>query len=260
MRKEFQMERKFFKINQMFFMVITSLSLLGAVGCLIYGLSLRNATANDTITQPTPTYEQLKRDKAAEKAENERSKTQRDAQAAQPGERMPQANPEAIPAEHLDVLNSIEKSLVSFSQKSNQISPPDKIRFRIFKRADGYSKYLSAAGLLRQLNAEAKALEADAERIKSMPSTDPEYITWALFLDHFFTQAEENILEQRRNIEEENAKAERKRLMSNWVLYGAAAAFNIFILFTMFLVILSMERNTYMLRQIQEGLNKNISA
>ena len=56
-------------------------------------------------------------------------------------------------------------------------------------------------------------------------------------------------------IARERENAAEKNLLSKIVLYAAAAAFGVFIFFTMFLVILSMEKNTYILRQIQERLD-----
>ena len=248
-------ERKFFKINQLFFFVITSLSLLVAIGCLVYGLNLHGAKATEKFSQPTPSYNQLKADKAQEKAAAERRKTQQEARAAQTGESAAPVNPEAIPAEYLDVLNSIEKSVVSFANKANQKVPSDRLRFLVFKTADRYSPYFPVSSLLRQLDVEAKALDADADRIRALPQSAPDYITWAIFLENFFLQVDKDIDLQKMRIARERENAAEKNLLSKIVLYAAAAAFGVFIFFTMFLVILSMEKNTYILRQIQERLD-----
>lgn len=250
-------ERKFFKINQLFFFGITSISLLVAIGCLVYGLNLHGAKANEKFTQPTPSYGQLKADKAQEKAAAERRKSQQEARGAQSDETAPPVNPEAIPAEYLDLLNSIEKSVVSFAHKASQKVPSDRLRFLVFKAAERYSPYFTVDGLLRQLDVEAKALDADADRIRALPQTAPDYITWSLFLDNFFAQIDKDIEQQKLRIATERANAAEKNLLSTVVLYGAAGAFGVFIFFTMFLVILSMEKNTYILRQIQERLDAN---
>ena len=179
-------ERKFFKISQLFFIVITSLSLLGAVGCFIYGVSLHGATANEKLTQPTPTYDTMKAAKAQEKAALERQKELLAAQASKNPGRIAPVNPEAIPPEYLDLLNSIEKSLVSFAHKANQISPSDKLRFKIFKTAERYAGLFATNSLLSQLDVEAKALEADSERIKNLSTTDPDYISCHLWRHRLF--------------------------------------------------------------------------
>ena len=174
-------ERKFFKISQFFFFVVTSISLVTAFGLGLYGLYLHNASPQERFTQPTPSYERLKRERAQAKAAVEQAKAQQQAPATPQGDKTPPANPEAIPAEYLDVLNSIEKSIVSFANKAQQLSPGNKLRFRIYKAATQYTAHFSVSSLLAQLDVEAKALEADADRIRALPQTAPDYITWALF-------------------------------------------------------------------------------
>ena len=251
-------ERKFFKINQVFFFVITSICLLAAIGGLVYGLNLHGAKANEKFNPPTPSYAQLKAEKAQEKANAEKRKAQLEARGAQSGETAAPVNPEAIPAEYLDLLNSIEKSIVSFAGKANQKAPSDRLRFLIYKSADRFSPPFTVDGLLRQLDVEAKALDADADRIRGLGQTAPDYITWPVFLENFFWQIEKDINAQNKRIAEERKIATEKNILSNYVLYGAGAAFGTFIFFTMFLVILSMEKNTYILRQIQERLDGQI--
>lgn len=251
-------ERKFFKINQIFFFVITSICLLTAIGGLVYGLNLHGAKANEKFNQPTPSYAQLKAEKAQEKATAEQRKAHLEARSGQSGENAAPANPEAIPAEYLDLLNSIEKSIVSFAGKANQKAPSDRLRFLIYKSADRFSPPFTVEGLLRQLDVEAKALDADAERIRGLGQTAPDYITWAIFLENFFFQIEKDINIQTKRIANERKLAADKNELSNYVLYGAGAAFATFIFFTMFLVILSMEKNTYILRQIQERLDGQV--
>lgn len=251
-------ERKFFKINQIFYFVVTSLCLLAAIGGLVYGLNLHGAKANETFNPPTPSYAQLKAEKAQEKANAEKRKAQLEARGAQSGENAAPVNPEAIPAEYLDTLNSIEKSIVSFAGKANQKAPSDRLRFLIYKSAARFSPPFSVDGLLRQLDVEAKALDADADRIRALGQTAPDYITWAVFLENFFMQIEKDIEIQANRIAKERELAAQKNILSNLVLSGAAAAFGAFIFFTMFLVILSMEKNTYILRQIQERLDSQL--
>lgn len=72
------------------------------------------------------------------------------------GDKTPPANPEAIPAEYLDVLNSIEKSIVSFANKAQQLSPGNKLRFRIYKAATQYTAHFSVSSLLAQLDVEGQ--------------------------------------------------------------------------------------------------------
>lgn len=250
---KYPVERKFFNISQVCFFVVASLSLLTAACCLIYGLILHNAAANESMAQPSPTYEQLKRDKAAEKAELERLKAQKDTQVTHTAEKPPM-NTDAIPVEFIDILNSIEKTLVSFSRKSGQVAVSDKLRLLIFRRADTYTRYVSVSNLLRQLDNELKVLERDADHFKDMQPEAPDYITWQTFLEYFFAQVDKSIREQHMRIENEKKEALIKQQASGIVLYGAAGAFFIFIFFTMFLVLLSTERNTFILRKIQEGL------
>ena len=145
--------------------------------------------------------------------------------------------------------------MVSFANKANQKVPSDRLRFLVFKTADRYSPYFPVSSLLRQLDVEAKALDADADRIRALPQSAPDYITWAIFLENFFLQVDKDIDLQKMRIARERENAAEKNLLSKIVLYAAAAAFGVFIFFTMFLVILSMEKNTYILRQIQERLD-----
>ena len=233
-------ERKFFKISQFFFFVVTSISLVTAFGLGLYGLYLHNASPQERFTQPTPSYERLKRERAQAKAAVEQAKAQQQAPATPQGDKTPPANPEAIPAEYLDVLN--------------------KLRFRIYKAATQYTAHFSVSSLLAQLDVEAKALEADADRIRALPQTAPDYITWALFLDDYFAQIDSSIAAQRRSIAQEREQVMLKKAQSGVVFYTAAIALGVFIFFTMFLVVLSMEKNTYVLRCIQENLEKHPDA
>jgi hypothetical protein len=257
-------ERKFFKISQQFFFIITSVSLAIAVGCFFYALHLYTATPKEKISQPTPSYTDLLAKKAREAAAAERQKARQEARKeAAPtsnAEPAPPKNPESIPAEYLDTLNSIEKSIVSFANKARQVAPSDKLRFRIYKAAERYTAYVAIPALLQQLDAEAKKLEADAERIRSLQQSAPDYITWAEFLDNFFEQIDINIAEQEKNINIEKEQVRLKKAFSYFIFYTAAVAFCVFILFTMFLVIISMERNTYILRSIHERLQKEEAA
>ena len=253
-------ERKFFKISQFFFFVVTSISLVTAFGLGLYGLYLHNASPQERFTQPTPSYERLKRERAQAKAAVEQAKAQQQAPATPQGDKTPPANPEAIPAEYLDVLNSIEKSIVSFANKAQQLSPGNKLRFRIYKAATQYTAHFSVSSLLAQLDVEAKALEADADRIRALPQTAPDYITWALFLDDYFAQIDSSIAAQRRSIAQEREQVMLKKAQSGVVFYTAAIALGVFIFFTMFLVVLSMEKNTYVLSCIQENLEKHPDA
>ena len=234
-------ERKFFKISQFFFFVVTSISLVTAFGLGLYGLYLHNASPQERFTQPTPSYERLKRERAQAKAAVEQAKAQQQAPATPQGDKTPPANPEAIPAEYLDVLNN-------------------KLRFRIYKAATQYTAHFSVSSLLAQLDVEAKALEADADRIRALPQTAPDYITWALFLDDYFAQIDSSIAAQRRSIAQEREQVMLKKAQSGVVFYTAAIALGVFIFFTMFLVVLSMEKNTYVLRCIQENLEKHPDA
>ena len=78
------------------------------------------------------------------------------------------------------------------------------INFRIiFKNADRYSPFFPVSSLLRQLDVEAKALDADGDRIRALPQSAPDYITWAIFLENFFSQIDKDIELQKVRIAKE---------------------------------------------------------
>ncbi|MBG3878832.1 hypothetical protein FVW20_17965 [Desulfovibrio oxamicus] len=245
------LERKFFKIANVFMMIVASLALLSAIGGAIYGLMLQSSHVNSTITQPTANYSALKADKTNQKA---RKQARAEAATAAPGK---PATPEfgakaeeeeAIPPDAREVLNRIESSIDKFALKTGQPRVQDKLRSNIYHAAKEFERFVPISKTLAALETEAKALETDADSIAQLQKTDEEYIEWPEFLSFFFNAYKKNINSQLQAIEQAKAEAEIRKAKSVVVFMWAGGSFGSFIFTTIILLLFSIDKNIYTIR------------
>ncbi len=243
------LERKFFTITKYVMMFAAILALIFAIGAAVFGLVNLNATADTAVKEPKPSYGALKDAKAQRKHDMENAKKA----AVQPSpevQEAPPQNPDNIPLEFMEQMTRIEISLKTFARNASQLEPSNNTRAKIYKRATMFGSLMPTKDVLNVLEAEAKNLEADAARIRNLTHDDPEYITWAEFLTFFYTTIAEDIARQENEIAAAKLRAAERRLLAMNSLYAAGISFGAFIGLMIYLAILGIEKNSYLILSI----------
>lgn len=240
------LERKFFTITKYFMMFTAILALLVAIGAAIFGLVNLNATADTAIQEPKPAYGTLKEQKAQRKHDVDNAKKAAVEPSPEAQEAPPQ-NPDNIPLEFMEQMTRIEISLKTFARNASQLEPSNNTRAKIYKRATAFGSLMPARDVLNILEAQTKNLEADTARIRNLAHDDPEYITWAEFLTFFYTAIADDLARQEREIAAAKLRADARRLLGMTSLYVAGGSFGGFIGLMIYLAILGIEKNSYLI-------------
>ena len=238
-------ERGFFAITRYCIMAVTALALPAALIGGAVGYYKYQKTSDSSITMPSVDYEELKRGKQRAKQEEEdRREAEKKPSPAPPQGAVGTRAADAIPAPYLERLMKIEIALKIWAQATGQTEPANNARVNIYKRAAGFKEYFSIADTLKILEAECEKLKQDAERMGLLTPDDLEYFTWGEFLDFFFEEIEKGRQRQLTAIARQKALCAEENARGALMLSIAGASFGVFILFTLLLAILRVERNS----------------
>jgi len=232
-------ERKFFVVIKYFIIVVMVVSLLAAIGGGVIGFIKYNKKADTTIKPPQINYDNLIQEYRQKKLQPPSSSSPSGPQV------FVRENPDNIPAEYLPALTSIEIALKGFATETQQDQPGNNTRAKIYKRAATFKEYFPIADTLKLLNDEAQKLLTDAPRVKSLPASDIEAVTWGEFLTFFFKSVDTNLEMQRRNIAEEQARIDRENRQGQILLNSAASSVGLFLIFTILLALFNIESHSY---------------
>lgn len=142
------------------------------------------------------------------------------------------------------LLTSVYKSINQFAQKTDQstVNKEGLEKFLIdqtpYLDRDGYLDFL------RALDNELTGLEEQAETIAEKGPKSEEYVRWEKYIEWFVGQYRESYEQEQERIQEERLEQQADRATSIGYLAVAGSAFAIFILFTLVLVLLQIEKNT----------------
>lgn len=238
--------RNFLSITHCFFIIIAAFALICAISAAIYGLINLNASVDTTINKPNPSYEELKKQKNLRKEQVDKALKSAAEPAPEIQETTPQ-NPDNIPLEFMEQMTRVEISLKTFARNANQMEPSNNTRAKIYKRSENFNPIMTAKDVLDRLEREAKYLESDAPRIRTLPRNASDYITWAEFLTFFFDSIQNDIMQQQMAINAQKIRAAEKRVQAMLALTVAGWSFGAFLVFTMYLAVLSIEKNSFLI-------------
>ena len=251
MERTTKLERVLFRAVRILMLVAALLALLVGIGMGLSGLVKSGASANETISAPVVSFEQYSK-QVAEEAARENAEKAAQAKAAEeaknPSAKKPvqKAEPEEFPDRYRDVLNDIEKSIVSYARKTEQPAPTDKLRKNIYREADKvFASYRLTEDFLRKLAQLSKSLDASGDELGKLDDSDPRKIFWGKFLDYVYAQYEGNLTRQVNAIRTAMREAEVTRSLANGEYMKAGVCVGAFFVLTLLLVLLHIEKNTY---------------
>ena len=255
MERTSKLERVLFKAVRILMLVAALLSLLAAVGLGLNGLIKSNASADEKIKAPTVSFEaysdQLAREKTAqdsEKAAREKAAKEGSIAAKKP---VQPTEPEQFPDQYRDVLNAVEKSIAAYAQKTGQPSPTETLRRNLYLEAAGrFAKYGLVNDFFGKLVQLAKSLESAADAMSALDDADPRKIFWGRFLDYVYDRYESDLAQQVKAINSAKQEAQMTRMLATAEYTKAGVCAGTFFVLTLLLVLLNIEKNTYVSSRI----------
>ncbi len=152
------------------------------------------------------------------------------------------------------LLDEILTVLTSIAFTTKQPLPTGKAMDSIYKACKSMKEHTPLEENLSMLKKQLTIFRDQASRLNGLDKMDLIYHNWADFLDYYFTRLKNNIAENERVIrEQEIANAQ---LAADIVVHGKIAliAAAVFVVLTLFFVIICIERNTRAMRQLREAL------
>lgn len=248
MERTSKLERTLFKAVRILMLVAALLALLFAIIQGATGLIKSNASADERIQPPTLSFEayvdQLAKEKAAkDTADQGKAAQEGDDPSKKP---VPQTERNPIPSEFRDVLNEIEKSVANYAEKTAQPAPTNALRVRLYDQAASrFNTFGLVQDFLGKLAAVSKTLESKGEELGKLDDGDPRKVFWGKFLDFAYDAYETNLNSQARAINDAKREAAMTRLEASGLYLRAGIAAGAFLGLTLLLVLLSIEKNTY---------------
>jgi hypothetical protein len=245
-----RMEQRFFSIVRGFGLIVTAAALIGA--CVLGIMALKQATssADETVRKPTASYADYQRvlDKNAQAntasgAGGDTTLQRKEAEAARANAEL---ELEHRLQPHLDVIMA---SLNSYATAVD-VPKPDAQHVKDFIRqmqtqiTTATNNDALGWGYVEGLEKSTKELAADAGRIAKMDAGDARRVRWDQFLQWYYNAYVNQINLEERRIQGERSNAELQKAGALVQLYLAAGAFGVFVMATILLVLLRIERNT----------------
>lgn len=253
MERTSKMERILFKAVRILMLVTALLSLLAAIGLGINGLVKSGASANETIKAPTISFEaytnQLAEEKTARDNAEKTAEEKRATDGAFPAPQNPEQKmePEQFPSQYRDTLNELEKLITNYAQKTGQPAPTEMLRGNLYLEASGrFSEFGLIDDFFAKLVQLCKSLEAAGDDLRALDDTDPRRIFWGKFLDYAYDRYQADLSQQVRAINNARQEARETRMLASAEFMKAGICAGAFFVLTLLLVLLNIEKNTYM--------------
>jgi hypothetical protein len=244
-----RVEQRFYAVVRWFGLLLASITFVASLMAGIISVHTLSSTVDDSIRPPTLLYEDFRRNLDASLATKEKLATSADTTLQDKENKERQAKMEADYERKLKpILDKILASLTKYAA-AIQVSKPSEQGVNDFVRKN--MKEIHAAvndemawhyvSGLEKLTAD---LALDGDRLAKLPTADPHRVRWDEFLMSYTDQFRSGLAEQFERIKYEHANDGLEKAKAWGILSIAGAVFLTFVIATILLVLLRIERNT----------------
>ena len=205
------------------------------------------STVDDSIHPPTLSYEDYRRNLEASQVTKAQSGTDTTLQIKEQQEKQAKENVdyERKLKPHLDaILANLAKYAATIqAAKPSEEGVDNFVRENMRNIHDDWSDVLTWK-YVDGLEKATADLAADGERLAKFPVDDPRRVRWDEFLTSYTNEFKKLITDDSIRIQTDHKQAAVDKAQALLILYAAGAVFFIFVIATILLVLLRIERNT----------------